>query len=107
LPFSRRGGGSENEREKLQKHVEKWSELQPSAPGEDTKDSQVHLLLLRLLRSIRKLDSVKDFFGHLHFFYFCYNESELGARIDPGMALTQFPSRILDEMRFKPTIFGS
>ena len=31
------------EREKLQKHVEKWSELQPSASGEDTKEAQVYV----------------------------------------------------------------
>jgi len=39
------------------------------------------------------------------FFLFFYNEPELGAGIDPGMALTQFPSGILDETRFKPTAY--
>jgi len=33
---------------------------------------------------------------------FFYNEPKLGAGIDPGMALTPFPSSILDEIRFKP-----
>ncbi len=32
-----------------------------------------------------------------------YNEAELGAGIDPGMALTPFPSSLLDETRFEPT----
>jgi hypothetical protein len=38
------------------------------------------------------------FFGvpHLYFSYIFYNEPELGAEIDPGMALTPFPSNILD-----------
>jgi len=39
----------------------------------------------------------------LVFFLFFYNEPELGAGIDPGMALTPFPSSILDETRFEPT----
>ncbi len=30
-------------------------------------------------------------------------EPELGAGINPGMALTPFPSSILDATRFKPT----
>jgi len=29
----------------------------------------------------------------------------LGAKINPGMALTQFPSRIMDETRFEPRTF--
>ncbi len=37
------------------------------------------------------------------FFLLFYNEPEFGGGIDPGMALTPFPSSILDEMRFKPT----
>ncbi len=41
------------------------------------------------------------------FFLFFYNEPELGVGIDPGMALTSFPSSILDETRFKPTTFWS
>ncbi len=42
------------------------------------------------------------------FLLFFYNEPELGAsRIDPGMALTPFPSSILDELRFEPTTFRS
>jgi len=45
-------------------------------------------------------------FGYLYFSYF-FNEPELGAGIDPGMALTTFPSSILDETRFEPTTFGS
>jgi len=32
-------------------------------------------------------------------------EPELGAGIDPDMALTPFPSSILDEKRFEPTNF--
>jgi len=31
------------------------------------------------------------------------NEPDLGAGIDAGMALTPFPSSILDETRFEPT----
>jgi len=31
--------------------------------------------------------------------------AELGAGIDPGMALTPHPSSILDETRLKPTTF--
>jgi len=41
-------------------------------------------------------------FGKLYFFN---NETELGAEIKPGMALTSFPSSFLDEMIFKPTTF--
>jgi len=33
----------------------------------------------------------------MHFFVFFYNEPKLGAGIDPGMALTPFPTSILDE----------
>jgi len=40
-------------------------------------------------------------------FLFFYNEPELDARIDPGMAFTPFPSSILDETRFEPTTFES
>ena len=29
------------EKEKLQNHVQKWSDLQPSAPGENTPEAQV------------------------------------------------------------------
>jgi len=39
------------------------------------------------------------------FFLFFYNEPELGAGINPGMALTPFPYSILDEMRLEPTTF--
>jgi len=35
--------------------------------------------------------------------HFFYNESEFGAGIDPGMALTIFPYSLMDEMRFEPT----
>jgi len=47
-------------------------------------------------------------------FFFCYwisvffyysNAPELGAGIDPGMALTPFPYSILYEMRLEPTTF--
>ncbi len=38
-------------------------------------------------------------------FLFFYNEPELGAEINPGMALAPFPSSILDETRFEPTTF--
>jgi len=38
---------------------------------------------------------------------FFYNETELGARIDPGMALTPFSSSILDDIIFEPTTFWS
>jgi hypothetical protein len=38
---------------------------------------------------------------------FFNNEPELGERIDRGIALTQFPSSILDETRFEPTTFWS
>jgi len=41
------------------------------------------------------------------FFLFFYNGPELGAGNDPGMALTPFPTSILDEMRFEPTTFKS
>ncbi len=44
-------------------------------------------------------------FGYLYFSYFFNNEAEKGARINPGMALTPFPSSIQDETRFKPTTF--
>jgi len=33
------------------------------------------------------------------------NEPELGVEIDPGTALTLFPSSILDQARFEPTTF--
>jgi len=42
-----------------------------------------------------------------YIFLFFYNQPDLGAGIDPGMALTLFPSSILDETRFEPTTFGS
>ena len=32
------------EKEKLQNHVQKWSDLQPSAPGENTPEAQVWLI---------------------------------------------------------------
>jgi len=35
------------------------------------------------------------------------NLAELGSGIDPNMALTPFPSSMLDEMRFEPTTFQS
>jgi len=35
-----------------------------------------------------------DPFGYLYFFLIFYNEPELGAEIDPGMALTPLPSSI-------------
>jgi len=38
------------------------------------------------------------------FSYFFYKEPEWGTIIDPGTALTLFPSSILDETRFEPTI---
>jgi len=41
------------------------------------------------------------------FFLFFYNEPELGAEINPGMAVAPFPSSILDETRFEPTTFQS
>ena len=41
------------------------------------------------------------------FFLIFYNEPELGAGIDPVMALTPFSSSILDEMSFEPTTFQS
>jgi len=40
-------------------------------------------------------------------FLIFYNEPELGAVIDSGMALTPFPYSILEETRFKPTTFWS
>ncbi len=43
----------------------------------------------------------------LEFFLFFYNEPDLGAGIDPGMALTTFPSSMLDKTRFEPTTFRS
>jgi hypothetical protein len=46
-------------------------------------------------------------FGYMYFFYFFYNEPELGTRIDdPGMTLTPFPSTILDVTRFEPLPFN-
>jgi len=36
---------------------------------------------------------------------FFYDEPQLGAAIDPGKALTLFPSSILDETRLEPTTF--
>jgi len=36
------------------------------------------------------------------FFLFFNSEPESGVGIDPGMALTPFPSSILDEARFEP-----
>jgi len=41
------------------------------------------------------------------FFLFFNNEPELGAEINPGMALAPFPSSNLDETRFEPTTFQS
>jgi len=41
------------------------------------------------------------------FFLFVYNEPELGAGINPGMAFTPFPFSILDETKFEPTTFHS
>ncbi len=38
-------------------------------------------------------------FGYLYFSYFCMNEPELGAGIDPGIAFNPFPSSILDKTR--------
>ena len=38
------------------------------------------------------------------YLYFSY-QPKLGKGIDPGLALTQFASSILDETRFEPTIF--
>jgi hypothetical protein len=38
---------------------------------------------------------------------FIASAPELGAGIDPGMALTPFPSRVLDETSFEPTTSGS
>jgi len=53
--------------------------------------------------------SIKIFFvypiRYLYFSYFFNNEPDLGAEIDPGMALTLFPSSILDETRFKAATF--
>jgi len=52
---------------------------------------------------------VKIFSGVPHLatciFFSFYNEPELGPRINTGMALTPFPSIILDETRFEPTTF--
>ncbi len=54
---------------------------------------------------------INIFFGMPHWlpvlFLFFYNEPELGAGINPGMALSPFPSSILDETRFEPTTFRS
>jgi hypothetical protein len=36
------------EKEKLQLHLQNWSELQPSAPGEKTNESQVSKEIFRL-----------------------------------------------------------
>ncbi len=33
------------------------------------------------------------------------NEPELGTEIDPGMAITTFPSSLLDKTRFEPTTY--
>jgi len=40
-------------------------------------------------------------------FLIFYNKPELGSGIDPGMALTPFPSSIVDETRFEHTNFQS
>jgi hypothetical protein len=42
-------------------------------------------------------------FGYLYTFLNFQIEPEFSAGIDPGMAFTPFPSRLLDGTRFKPT----
>jgi len=72
-----------------------------------------HKMLMKLTAGIKFINIfflkylfLVDPFVSLYFFLFCYNDPELGAGINPGMALTSF-CFILDETRFEPTTFQS
>jgi hypothetical protein len=43
------------ESEKLANHLQKWSELQPSAPGENTPEAQAKIFILNIIPTLSNL----------------------------------------------------